>query len=140
MVADRQPRGQIILIGAISLAFIILGIVVVFNGVLYTETLSSGPVSQSGPDATVTDLEIERGVSCALAKGGNGKSNVSAFNDAYRNMTGESRPVAVNVSDLDVNMTPSDPRATITITYDSHESSYERNRTITASDCPTEEP
>ncbi|OAQ53602.1 hypothetical protein HTG_04920 [Natrinema mahii] len=138
MVTDRQSRGQIILIGAISLAFIILGIVVVFNGVLYTETLSSGPASQSGPDATVTDLEIERGVSCALAKGGNRKANVSAFNDAYRNATGESRPVAVNISEMDIDS--SDPRANITITYDSHESSYERNRTITASDCPTEEP
>ncbi|ELY87604.1 hypothetical protein C483_16933 [Natrialba hulunbeirensis JCM 10989] len=58
----QRDRGQVILIGAIALAFIILGIVVVFNGVLYTETISSSATSQSAADAAVTQHELEKGV------------------------------------------------------------------------------
>lgn len=72
MVDDHRPgtdrqnhyrnRAQIILIGAITIAFIILGVVVVFNGVLYTETLSSTGTSQSGADANSVETEVENGV------------------------------------------------------------------------------
>lgn len=140
MVTDRRNRGQVILVGAISLAFIILGIVVVFNGVLYTETLSSGPASQTGPEAAVTALEIERGVGCALAEGGNVEENISAFNDAYRNATAGSTPVAVDIETIDTDTSTTPSTAEVTVTHDSHEVSYERNRTIEATDCPSEVP
>lgn len=59
MVTDDHSRGQVILIGAIALAFIILGIVVVFNGVLYSETISSSSTSQATSDADLTEHELE---------------------------------------------------------------------------------
>jgi len=59
MVTDDHSRGQVILIGAIALAFIILGIVVVFNGVLYSETISSSSTSQATADAELTEHELE---------------------------------------------------------------------------------
>lgn len=136
MVTDDRSRGQVILIGAITLAFIILGIVVVFNGVLYTETLSSGSSSQSATDATVTELEIEQGVSCILAKGGDIEENITAFNDAYRNATAESTTAAVNISVDDEN--PNQSSTNITITYDSNGHSYEQGQLIEADDCLTE--
>lgn len=58
---DRN-RGQIILIGAIALAFIILGLVVLFNGAAYTETLAPDSAGQSGSDATVVEYELEQGI------------------------------------------------------------------------------
>lgn len=134
MVTDDRSRGQVILIGAITLAFIILGIVVVFNGVLYTETLSSGSSSQSATDATVTELEIEQGVSCILAKGGDTGENITAFNKAYRNVTVESTTAAVNITEGVSNSTSTN----ITITYDSNGLSYEQERMIEADDCLTE--
>lgn len=138
MVTDDRSRGQIILIGAITLAFIILGIVVVFNGVLYTETLSSGSSSQSAADATVTELEIEQGIACVLARGDKDvEKNITAFNDAYRNATAGSMTAAVNISVGN----SADPQSTnITITYDSNGLSYEQERMIEADDCLTEGP
>ncbi|MFC6767582.1 hypothetical protein [Natrinema soli] len=139
MVADERSRGQVILIGAITLAFIILGIVVVFNGVLYTETLSSGPSSQSATDATVTELEIEQGVACVLERGDKDLTgNITAFNTAYRNATAESTATAVNISVDDAD--PDLSSTNITITYDSNGLSYEQERMIEADDCLTEGP
>ncbi|QLK25457.1 hypothetical protein HYG81_15415 [Natrinema zhouii] len=135
MVTDDRSRGQVILIGAITLAFIILGIVVVFNGVLYTETLSSGSSGQSAADATVTELEIEQGIACVLARGNeNIEENITAFNNAYRNATTESTTTAVNIS---VGKDPSLESTNITITYDSNGISYEQKRMIREGDCLT---
>jgi len=60
MVTDTSDRGQVILIGAVALAFIIVGIVIVFNGVLYAETISSSSTSQGAADAKVSENELER--------------------------------------------------------------------------------
>ncbi|WP_121742294.1 hypothetical protein [Natronorubrum halophilum] len=144
--SDRRDRGQVILVGAIALAFIILGVVVVFNGVLYTETLSSGSTSQSASAADATELEIEQGIGCLLVQleGGNAtedqvEENVSVFTDRYRRAQAQSSPTAVNISDIDVNgdfATPTEiHNVNITITVDSHDLSYEQERTIEAT-CP----
>ena len=105
----RRDRGQVILIGAITLAFILLGIVVVFNGVLYTETLSSSATSQSTADADMTMDGVERNLVEIAHRGnmnGNWSSrsdfvdeiNSSGFADQYRNTTANSRAAMVNVS------------------------------------------
>ncbi|TYL37690.1 hypothetical protein CV102_15240 [Natronococcus pandeyae] len=111
---NSRDRGQIILIGAITLAFIILGIVVVFNGILYTEALSSGSSSQIATDVSTVEYELADGVG-GIAHyenvEGNGKSlddyevnltryidDPGGFDDQYRNSTANSRPVATNVS------------------------------------------
>ncbi|QFU82972.1 hypothetical protein [Natronorubrum aibiense] len=124
----RSDRGQVILIGAIALAFIILGVVVVFNGVVYTETLSSAETDQSATTAEATELEVKQGVACLAAEveddvsitdlegedlENNGdltesgteavddywETNVETFDERYRNATAHSRPAVVAIDD-----------------------------------------
>lgn len=148
MVSGRTERAQVILIGAIALAFIIIGVVVVFNGVLYTEALSSGGTSQSVSTADVVEYEVERSVSCLLEKVDTESSatgspsledqaeeNVTAFSQSYRNATLQSTAAAVTVSTNDVSKSGGTLEANITIAYDSADISFERTRTIEAG-CP----
>jgi hypothetical protein len=151
MVSDSRERAQLLLIGAITLAFIILGIVVVFNGALYTETLSSGGSTQSAGNADTVEYEVEQGVGCMLTEleddlsGGltqnQVEENVSEFSQAYQNTTAKSTPTAVNVSVDSTDLTSlviND--VTVTITYRSNSLSYEQEKTIAPEDCPTESP
>lgn len=104
----RRNRGQVILIGAITLAFILLGIVVVFNGVLYTETISSSSTSQSTANADVTMDGLEHNL-VETAHRGNVNGNWTekdfaesitnqGFTEQYRTTTSNSRPAIVNMS------------------------------------------
>ena len=140
MVSDDRTRGQVILIGALSLAFIILGIVVVFNGVLYTETLSSVSSGQGVSDASVTEQEIEHGIGCMLESGAGEsndaiEANISTFNTVYQNTTVGSEPAVVNISTNRV----ISGTANITITYDSVDGTYTKTRNISADHCPMED-
>lgn len=47
VIGGPRDRGQVILIGAIVIAFVLLGVVVVLNGVVYTEEVSSSASSGS---------------------------------------------------------------------------------------------
>nr|WP_226006146.1 hypothetical protein [Natrinema salinisoli] len=145
-MSHTRDRAQLILIGAITLAFIILGIVVVFNGALYTETLSSGGTTQSAGNADMVEYEVEQGVGCVLAELDDDlagslttdhvKENVSDFDQAYQNTTAKSTPVAVNISVDNTFFSPLE--LDVTITYDSNSLSYEQEKTIEPDDCPTE--
>jgi len=141
MVSDDRTRGQVILIGALSLAFIILGIVVVFNGVLYTETHSSLTTGQGLSDVSVTDQEIEHGLGCMMKYGGKNESsidqNISKFNTVYQNMTVQSEPSIINISSSPSSVDAGEKTATVAIRYDSLDGTYSRNLTINATeDCP----
>ncbi|EMA42940.1 hypothetical protein [Halobiforma nitratireducens] len=115
MVTERSgsegiagDRAQLILIGALALAFIILGVVVVFNGVLYTETISSGSSGQAASEATVTEHEINTGIA-GLAHRTNtdnelddatqfeAELDVEAFTASYLETTANSQPAATGV-------------------------------------------
>lgn len=148
MVSERRERAQVILIGAIALAFIILGIVVVFNGVLYTETLSSGGTSQSASDADVIELEVEQSVGCLIEHveeesdpvnlEDNVEENISKFSKSYQNTIIHSTSTAVNVGTGDtVVASPIVQNVTVIITYDSNSLSYRQEKTIEPGDCPT---
>lgn len=113
-----------ILIGAVALAFIVLGVVVVFNGVLYTETLSSANTGQSASNAEATELEVRQGIACLAAEyegqnltdeDGNLSDgyldvvnenenqlieDIEEFDELYRNATAHSQPTAVDI-DID---------------------------------------
>ncbi|SDD37409.1 hypothetical protein [Natrinema hispanicum] len=108
----RRNRGQVILIGAITLAFILLGIVVVFNGVLYTETLSSSATSQSTADAEVIEQGLEDDL-IEIARRGNQNddwkssndfedeiTNTGKFNHQYRNLTANGRSAFMSLTDV----------------------------------------
>ena len=132
--SSRTERGQVILIGALALAFIILGVVIVFNGVVYTETLSSSGTGQSATTAEATELEVQQGVGCLIDKQEDDldKEDITEFNDLYQDSTAHSSPAVVDISPISAE----DGEATVTITYDSSDLSYEQERTIKASDCP----
>ena len=108
----RRNRGQVILIGAITLAFILLGIVVVFNGVLYTETISESSTSQSTADAEMVAEGLERNlVEIAHRRNLNGNdpykfadeiTAIDGFRDQYRNTTANSRSVSVNADEVSI--------------------------------------
>lgn len=107
MVTDsgRGDRGQLILVTAIAIAFIILGVVVVFNGLLYTQTVSSSATSQSATDASTVEHELEEGVqgivqltNIGAAEEWSGwEDGVETYSPAFQNAAAESRPVLVSV-------------------------------------------
>ena len=102
MVTDEHSRGQVILIAAIALAFIILGVVVVFNGVLYTETISSSSTSQATADAELTEHELETALRNMSEQQGDWESNefataVDEFGGLYQQTKANSRSASVNV-------------------------------------------
>ncbi|MFC4543710.1 hypothetical protein ACFO5R_17425 [Halosolutus amylolyticus] len=147
-----QDRGQLILIGAITLAFIVLGVVVVFNGVLFTETLSSSATSQTASDAATTDAEVQQGLGCLIEDANsnhNDTSNlgtavndsVEDFADLYRDSTANSKP-AVTVVDPDSVSIEYDAASenvtavNATITHTSNDVSYSKTLTIEPDDCP----
>ncbi|MFA9415491.1 hypothetical protein [Natrinema sp. HArc-T2] len=136
MVSDDRTRGQVILIGALSLAFIILGIVVVFNGVLYTETLSSVTTGQGVSDASVTEQEIKHGIGCLIDQdpGNASEKNLSKFSTSYQNTTVNSESSIVSISSNRINSSAFN----ITIEYDSADGTYTKeNLTINGTeDCP----
>ena len=137
---DRADRGQVILIGAIALAFIILGVVVVFNGVIYTETLSSGDTGQSASTAETTELEIKQGIGCILENNDpvdNSQDDIIEFKNTYRNATAESRPAVVDIQIVDDQLDVTPLWVDIRISYHSHDFSYEKERHITPDDCPS---
>lgn len=111
-----RNRGQLILIGAIALAFIILGLVVVLNGVLFTETIASGNDVEEVGNAERSDLEVRRGVGGLVREVNVGanestdeddledaiEANVSSFQRNYSNVTSGSQAQLTNVSGVNV--------------------------------------
>lgn len=59
---SKRDRAQLVLIGAISIAFILLGVVVVFNSVQYTETVNNGGANDDLQDARMVESELQRGI------------------------------------------------------------------------------
>lgn len=134
MVTESNDRGQVILIGAITLAFIILGIVIVFNGVLFTETISAGDTSQSAATADKIELEVTHGVACSMANAeGNSSAedNVETFADRYQHITAESDSAVIDISHENINVGENNWSVDVDISYDSADLSYEQTREIT---------
>ncbi|MCU4740085.1 hypothetical protein [Natronoglomus mannanivorans] len=117
--ARTGDRAQLILIAAIALAFIILSIVVVFNSVLYTQTMSSSSSIETTSDAQLAELEMARGVRGIAQEvnlnssldGSNDLSDVnsilndnsSAFIGQYQNASADRRPAIANVTNITAN-------------------------------------
>jgi len=137
---NNRDRGQIILIGAIAVAFIILGIVIVFNGVLYTETLSTGSSSQSASDAATTETEITHGIACLIERLDDPANETekhinNGFSDRYQDAKGESKPEIVNIAPVDPENF-GDDNATVEVSYNSNELDYTTILEIEEADCP----
>ncbi|WP_255191888.1 DUF7261 family protein [Natronobeatus ordinarius] len=103
MVTERHDRGQLILITAIAVAFILLAIVIVFNGLLFTQTIASEDASKATTDVKTSERELEQGIQgivqrSNLEESSDWETDVESFVSEYRDATGATKPAIVNVS------------------------------------------
>ncbi len=103
MVGGRRDRGQLLLVGAVAIAFIILGVIVVFNGVLYTQTISAGDSVEGIDDVSTAERELERGIQGVvqrtnLRESADWDDFEKEFVSSYRNTKTNSKPAIVDVS------------------------------------------
>lgn len=119
-LVDRHgERAQLILVGAIALAFLLFGIVVVFNSAIHTQAAGQdGPVERAGEPPAI-EAQLEAGIREVVRSANRPpnesaenesddpvetwvEGNLSAFENRSRRATGESRPVLVDIQDLQV--------------------------------------
>jgi len=110
-----RDRGQLVLVGAVAIAFVLVGLVVLFNGVVFTENVGSEGAVVDAKGSGSTAYTIERGVSSAAhtvhmnnkyedsASGETRLENdleesAEEFNTWNRLQEGETRGVVTNVS------------------------------------------
>lgn len=111
---ERSDRAQLILVGAVAIAFIVLGLAVVFNTVLYTENVASTGAASAPRDAQLTNAEIEVGVKGLIARTNvegkwqtpteardQTKQNVSSYSDGLLRVSGAATPAVVSVRTID---------------------------------------
>ncbi|WP_439025981.1 DUF7261 family protein [Haloarchaeobius sp. DT45] len=106
---EDRSRAQIVLVGAVAIAFIVLGIVVVFNTVLFTENVdSTGSVNAVGQSEEVrrgvarTAIEISRHVNQENDIPSDVETkmadNVSGYSTLLQETYSQRSPALVNVS------------------------------------------
>lgn len=111
MVATDNRRAQLILVGAVSLALIIIGLTVVLNTVLFTSTVTTDVTVDASDDALRFDQTAREGTRSLILRMNHGEKNFSRpqlRDSVVRNVTNYtrllresytvSRPVFVNVS------------------------------------------
>lgn len=127
---DRRmgDRGQLVLIGAITIAFILLGVVVVFNSVQYTHTIDSGSAASDANDVELVEIEIERAVeNYSEAEGISNptESELQDFLDDYADNRSTQSPVSIHIVDVEVD------NGEVTVQYSYHSSDVAVvNRTV----------
>jgi len=109
---DEDPsRAQIVLVGALAIAFIVLGIVVVFNTSLYAENVdSTGTVSSvnqaeqvrhaGGDSVAGVAYRVNDGTFSSKATGAGAavESNISNLSAVWQELNAQSSPVVANIS------------------------------------------
>ncbi|MFU8867413.1 hypothetical protein [Natronococcus sp.] len=151
--SERVPRerGQMVVLGAIALAVVLFGIVVIVGG---PEVGSSTATGADTGEQAVVEAELERGIGCLL-ESADGEAHseralesavdddLEAFADRYRDARAHSTGTAVNVELEDVGLERADgeyelENATVRVTADSADRRTERTQTIEAG-CPEAE-
>ncbi|NHN40163.1 hypothetical protein G9C85_00745 [Halorubellus sp. JP-L1] len=107
---EHSERAQLILVGAVAIAFIVLGLAVVFNTVLYTENVASSGAVNEPREAQQMNREARLGTQRLVDRIGTGNNwtnddaledaiegNVSAYSSGLANVTGNSRPTMVSL-------------------------------------------
>jgi hypothetical protein len=108
---DRPNRAQLILVGAVTLALVVIGLTVVLNTILFTDTVTTAVTSQDTSDAAEFDFEARGDVRSLLLRLNHRDRNVSEGTletNVRRNLTNYTRllqesytvdkPAFVNVS------------------------------------------
>jgi hypothetical protein len=111
---ERSDRAQLILVGAVAIAFIVLGLAVVFNTVLYTENVASTGAASAPRDAQVLNAEVELGTKRLVERVNHKRkpktnaqaydnltANVSAYSDGMTKVVGAASPSLVSFSVAD---------------------------------------
>jgi hypothetical protein len=115
---DMERRGQVLLVGALALAFILIGLAVVFNAVTYTGQTSVPEAGSSVNDASQFDFEARRGA----------RELVLRVNHAspYNSESELTQNVAANVSNYSAVMgaTYSGHGAAVNVSFESATSDY----------------
>lgn len=103
-------RAQLILVGAVAIAFIVLGLAVVFNTVLYTENVASTGAASESRDAQLLNEQVKSGSAGLIARVNANATwddqtqvydeldeNVTKYSSNVTNVTGVSAPAVVSV-------------------------------------------
>lgn len=111
----RRNRAQLILVGAVTLALIIVGLTVVLNTILFTDTVTSAVTSQDSGNAGEFDFDARRDVRSIVLRLNHRERNLTRTalaSNVRRNLTNYTRllresyalgsPVFVNISYNDV--------------------------------------
>ena len=117
-----SERGQLILIGAISLAFILVTLVILFNGVLYTETISTSDTSDGASHATVVEYELEGALNDYLERQEPTDIvglSTDELEERYNKATQNSRSAQVTIEEFDPD--PDENLVQISYSYQSNE-------------------
>lgn len=109
MVSD--DRGQMVLVGAVVIAVMILGLVMVSNSALYTENIDEGGAAESGREGAAFASEAGASVQSLIIRVNHARPypgkptlaasverNVSTYSDALAETHVDSRSTYVNVS------------------------------------------
>jgi len=111
MVSARSERAQLILVGSITIALVIVGLTVVVNTVLFTESVGSSSLDNRIDETSEFDSEVISGTrSLVFRLGHNSRnvterelrawvtSNITRYSRAAAQSYAASRPVAVSVN------------------------------------------
>lgn len=108
---DSRERGQLLLVGAITLAILLVGLVIVFNSALFTETVDQESAIQSSNDAVEFMTQTEQDLRSLTIRVGHGQEyssdaavnssvqeNVTSYNLVLKEAYADASATYVNVS------------------------------------------
>jgi len=111
MVTTKRNRGQLILIGAIAVALLVVGIAVVVNAVLYTENVRPSETTSQLDEATEIDHEVRRSARSLILRvnhqdiqrsanevGQNAAANITSLGQILGESYVNTRPMQVDAS------------------------------------------
>lgn len=100
-----RDRGQVLLIGAIAIAFVLLALVAVFNGMVYMETASSSAASHGRAPAEATIHGFVDGIEHLVTNAWDEETGefdddledeIDEYTDRYQRTTAANERVVVN--------------------------------------------
>jgi len=114
----RSDRAQLILVGAVAIAIIVLGLAVVFNTVLYTENVASTGAASEPREAELASLEMAANTGRLVERVNRNKrwenddsdpndvrdavlENISRYSSGYAKVVALQSPVSVHVEEGD---------------------------------------
>jgi hypothetical protein len=117
---DLRRRGQVLLVGAVAIAFVLIGLAVLFNAVTFTGQTTVPDAGSSIDDATRFDSEVRRGARELVLRVNHG--------GVYGSGSALSKNVSTNVSKYSAVMgaTYSAHGAVVNVSFDNSTSDYGR--------------